>query len=116
MQRIEEFAGVVILASNFKTNIDDAFIRRFQSVIQFTVPNAGERLQIWRNAFSSHAQLEPGLELARLAEKYEVSGGTIMNVVRFASLRAVSRQSREILRDDVEEGLRREQIKEGRSL
>ena len=116
LQRIEEFAGVVILASNFKTNIDDAFIRRFQSVIQFTVPKAGERLQIWRNAFSSHAQLEPGLELARLAEKYEVSGGTIMNVVRFASLRAVSRQSREILRDDVEEGLRREQIKEGRSL
>ncbi len=116
LQRIEEFAGVVILASNFKTNIDDAFIRRFQSVIQFTMPKAAERLQIWRNAFSSHARLEPGLDLTRIAEKFEVSGGTIMNVVRFASLRAVSRQSQLILREDVEEGLRREQIKEGRNL
>jgi len=116
LQRIEEFAGVVILASNFKTNIDDAFIRRFQSVIPFTMPKAAERLQIWCNAFSSQAQLEPGLELPRIAEKFEVSGGTIMNVVRFASLRAVSRQSRTILREDVEEGLRREQIKEGRNL
>ena len=116
LQRIEEFAGVVILASNFKTNIDDAFIRRFQSVIQFTMPKSAERLKIWRNAFSAHAKLEPGLKLSRVAEKHEVSGGTIMNVVRFASLRSVSRASRTILREDVEEGLRREQIKEGRNL
>ena len=116
LQRIEEFAGVVILASNFKTNIDDAFIRRFQSVIPFNMPKAAERLQIWRNAFSTQAQLESSLDLSRIAEKYEVSGGTIMNVVRFASLRSVSRGSQILLREDVEEGLRREQIKEGRNL
>jgi hypothetical protein len=116
LQRIEEFAGVVILASNFKTNIDDAFIRRFQSVIQFAIPKTAERLKIWRNAFSPRAELEPGLKLSKIAEKYEVSGGTIMNVVRFASLRSVSRGSRVLLREDVEEGLRREQIKEGRNL
>ncbi len=116
LQRIEDFRGVVILASNFKSNIDDSFIRRFQSVVQFAMPKAAERQKIWINAFSSKAIPEPELNFAKTAAKYEVSGGTIMNVVRFASLRAVSRGNRIILRDDIEEGLRREQLKEGRNL
>jgi len=116
LQRIEEFRGVVILASNFKSNIDDSFIRRFQSVIHFSVPKTNERKKIWLNAFSVVAQLEQSLNLAKIAAKHEVSGGTIMNVVRFASLRSVSRDSRIILAEDIEEGLRREKLKEGRNL
>lgn len=116
LQRIEEFNGVVVLASNLKSNIDDSFIRRFQSVIHFRMPKSTERLKIWRNAFSEKAQLEKELNLARVADKHEISGGTIMNVVRFASLRAVSRDSLVVLRDDVEEGIRREHLKEGRNL
>lgn len=116
LQRIEEFNGVVILASNFKTNIDDAFIRRFQSVVHFPMPKPAERHKIWKNAFSPKGRLEAELNLQQLADKHDVSGGTIMNVVRFASLRAISRGGETILKEDVDEGLRREYIKEGRRL
>ncbi|GAB7025101.1 ATP-binding protein [Geotalea toluenoxydans] len=116
LQRIEEFAGVVILASNLRTNMDDAFVRRFQSIIHFSIPKPSERLRIWRNAFSPKAELEERMDLERIAEKYELTGGTIMNVVRFASLKAVSKDSTTILLDDVEEGIRRELYKEGRAI
>lgn len=116
LQRIEEFSGVVILASNLKSNIDPAFTRRLQSIIPFPMPQAAERLRIWRNAFSARCELEHGLSLDEIAEKHEISGGTIVNIVRFASLRSISRGSHLIRRDDIEEGLRREQLKEGRNL
>ncbi|WP_437971299.1 ATP-binding protein [Sorangium sp. So ce260] len=116
LQRIEEFDGVVILASNFKANIDEAFMRRFQSVVQFAVPRQPERLRIWREAFSKKARLEDRLDLARLAERYELTGGTIMNVVRYASLMALRRGGDTVLLDDVEEGIRRELLKEGRAV
>jgi len=116
LQRIEEFEGVVILASNFKSNIDDAFIRRFQSIVQFPIPKADERVRIWKNAFSSKITLEPALNLKKIAEKHDISGGTIMNVVRFASLRALARKDSQIWLEDIEEGIRREFLKEGRRL
>ena len=116
LQRVEEFNGVVILASNLKSNIDEAFQRRFQSVIHFPMPAPKERLRIWREAFSAHTRLEEGIDLRKLADKHELSGGTIMNVVRYASLAALGRGSDEILRDDLAEGVRREQLKEGRVL
>jgi len=116
LQRIEEFDGVAILASNLKTNIDDAFIRRFQSVVQFPMPRPPERLRIWREAFPRQATLDARIDLGRIADKYELSGGTIMNVVRYASLMAVSRGDATIALDDVEEGVRREFVKEGRAL
>jgi hypothetical protein len=55
LQRIEDFPGVVILASNLKENMDDAFTRRFQSMIHFTMPSTEERLQLWKNAFQENA-------------------------------------------------------------
>lgn len=116
LQRIEDFDGVVILASNFKTNIDDAFVRRFQSVVHFPIPRPGERLRIWKDAFSPRSRLDHRVDLARLAEKYELSGGTIMNVVRYASLMALSRGGNEILPEDLEDGTRRELLKEGRGV
>jgi hypothetical protein len=116
LQRIEEFNGVVILASNLKTNIDDAFIRRFQSIIHFPMPKAAERYKIWQQAFSGKARLHPELKLETLSEQHEISGGTIMNIVRFVSLRSLSRKSNIILKEDMDEGLRREYLKLGRRL
>ncbi len=116
LQRIEEFDGVVILASNLRGNIDEAFLRRFQSVVQFPMPRAPERLRIWQEAFPAKARLDAALDLARIAERYEISGGAIMNIARFASLRALTRGGANILADDVEEGVRRELIKEGRAV
>ena len=116
LQRIEEFNGVVILASNMKGNIDDAFIRRFHSVIHFPMPRPAERQRIWKNAFSPVATLEDRIDLGRLSEKYELAGGTIMNVVRYSSLKALSRSEVTIRLEDMEEGIRREFMKEGRSV
>jgi SpoVK/Ycf46/Vps4 family AAA+-type ATPase len=116
LQRIEDFNGVVILSSNLKTNIDDAFLRRFQSVIAFSMPKAAERLRIWKNAFSAKAILDERINLNRIAETYELPGGTIMNAVRYSSLKALSRRSYTILLEDLEEGIRREFLKEGRTL
>ncbi len=116
LQRIEDFNGVVILASNFKNNIDTAFLRRFQSVIQFPMPKPAERSRIWKNAFSPNVVLEKKLDLDQVAEKHEISGGTIMNVVRTVSLKALSRNDNKILLADVEEAIRREFLKEGRTI
>lgn len=116
LQRIEEFSGVVILASNLKGNIDEAFLRRFQSVIYFPMPKPDERLRIWENAFSSKSVLDGNVHLPRIAEKYDLSGGTIMNVVRYSSLKALSRRQETILLEDMEEGIRREFLKEGRTV
>jgi hypothetical protein len=116
LQRIEDFNGVVILASNFKNNIDVAFLRRFQSVIHFPMPKPAERSRIWKNAFSPKAVLEKKLNLDQIAEKHEISGGTIMNVVRTVSLKALSRNDNKILLTDLEEAIRREFMKEGRTL
>src|SRR5690606_24674451 len=104
----EEFDGVVILASNLKSNIDDAFLRRFQSVIHFPLPKADERLRIWQEAFPRKVQLEARLDLARLAERHELAGGIIMNVARYAALRTLARAEATILASDVDEGIRRE--------
>ncbi|MEG3437607.1 ATP-binding protein [Pannus brasiliensis CCIBt3594] len=114
LQRLEEFNGVVILASNLKANIDEAFLRRFQSIVHFPMPKAPERFRLWKEAFSPKSTLEETVDLARIAEKYELSGGTIVNVVRYASLKALSRQESLILLDDLEEGIRRELLKEGK--
>lgn len=115
LQRIEEYSGVAVLASNLKNNIDEAFLRRFQSVIHFPLPRAQERLKIWHEAFSDKAALEDGLDLMRIAEQHELSGGTIMNVVRFVSLKALSRGDCVIRIQDVEDGIQRELLKEGRA-
>lgn len=116
LQRIEDFHGVVILTSNIKTNIDDAFIRRFHSVIHFPMPKPAERLRIWQNAFPKKALLEEKIDLNSVAERYDLSGGTIMNVVRYSSLRALSRNENTILLEDIESGMRRELLKEGRTV
>jgi hypothetical protein len=115
LQRIEAFNGVVILASNLKSNIDDAFLRRFHSVVYFPMPKPAERRRIWQNAFSPRAVLEPAIDLGRLAEKHDLSGGTIMNVVRYSSLKALGRNDSVIQLQDMEEGIRREFLKEGRT-
>lgn len=115
LQRIEEFDGVVILASNLRHNIDDAFLRRFQSIVQFPMPRAADRLRLWREAIPRQATLDPGLDLSRLAERHELSGGTIVNVTRFAALRALARGESEIRTHDIEDGIRRELQKEGRA-
>jgi len=116
LQRIEAFGGVVVLASNMKHNIDDAFLRRFQSVIHFPLPKAAERLRLWREAIPAATTPEASLDWPKLAEQFELSGGVIVNVLRYACLRAMARDDAVLRSEDVHEGIRRELLKEGRTL
>lgn len=116
LQRIEDFNGMVILSSNLKSNIDEAFVRRFETMIHFALPREQERLRIWEQGFSEQTTLEPGTDLTDIAGQYELSGGAIMNVVRYASMMALKRETTEIRQIDIENGIRREYIKEGRTI
>ncbi len=114
LQRVEDFPGVVILASNLKGNIDAAFARRFQSMIYFPMPGPEERLRLWHGAFSDRSRLEPDIDLVRVAEQFEVSGGAIVNVLRTASLAALRRGTQTVHLQDITEGVRRELRKDGK--
>jgi hypothetical protein len=114
LQRVEDFPGVVILASNLKGNIDDAFARRFQSMIYFPMPGPEERARLWAGAFSDRSRIEPDVDLVRVAEQFEVSGGAIVNVLRSASLMALRRGAQTVRLQDITEGVRRELRKDGK--
>lgn len=114
LQRVESFPGVVILASNLKGNIDDAFARRFQSMIYFPVPGPTQRLQLWRQCLPPGAALGDDVDLAHLADDYELTGGAIVNVVRYAALRALRNDARTLRHADFLHGIRREYRKDGR--
>jgi hypothetical protein len=116
LQRIEDFDGVVILSSNMKSNIDKAFIRRFETMVHFGMPGVEERHKLWLNGFSPKTELEKDIDLRDLAEKYEVTGGVIMNVVRYSSLMALKRGSNLITSRDIMIGIRREFLKEGKTV
>ena len=115
LQRVEDFPGVVILASNLRSNLDDAFSRRFQSMIYFPMPDVEQRTRLWRSMLpAQHMAAE--VEIATLAQRYEVSGGAIANVIRHAAL-AVLRDGRsQVGLAELRAGLAKELRKEGRTL
>ncbi len=116
LQRIEDFPGVVILASNLKENMDEAFSRRFQSMIHFTMPGPEERMLLWKNAFSGKCQLDPEIDLENIAEQYELAGGAIINVLRYCALKAIQKNETAVNKRDLLEGIRREFKKENRTI
>ncbi|CAN5329601.1 hypothetical protein BH09BAC5_BH09BAC5_17820 [soil metagenome] len=116
LQRIEDFNGIVILASNMKGNIDDAFMRRFNNVVHFPFPKADERQQLWKNAFSDKITFTDEVDLRKIAEKFEMSGGHIMNVVAWCSMMALEKNDYKISESMLREGMVRELAKEGRTL
>jgi len=116
LQKIEDFPGVVILASNLKGNMDEAFSRRFQSVIHFDMPGAAERYQLWKNAFSGTCTLHPDIDLHQIAEAYELAGGAIINVLRNCALSVVRRNDTVVNKQELMHALRRELKKENRTI
>jgi SpoVK/Ycf46/Vps4 family AAA+-type ATPase len=115
LQRIESFDGIAILASNRRENLDDAFARRFESIIYFPMPGPAERLRLWRQGFSPQARLAETLDLERIAQEHALAGGAIMNVIRYASLQALKAGRDLIASEDIMQGIRREYAKEGKS-
>ena len=114
LQRVEDFPGLVILASNFKGNVDPAFVRRFQSLIYFPIPKARQRLQLWRNAFGTKLSLGSDIDLTVVAERHELSGGEIVNVVRTVAIAVAARNDSVVRASDLETAIRKEFQKDGR--
>lgn len=116
LQRLEDYPGMVILASNMRQNVDEAFTRRLQSIIQFLKPHPKERFRIWCNVFSPGCNKPPLEEITRISQQYELSGGSIVNVVQYASLQALSRNDTTIHVEDIIRGIKIEYTKEGKTM
>ncbi|MEO6772876.1 MAG: ATP-binding protein [Kofleriaceae bacterium] len=92
LQRLETYAGIVVLTTNHETSIDEAFRRRLAARIQFAMPEVDERLMLWRAMIPKTAPTQGRLGIEQLAEHYEMSGGYIRNaVLRAAFLAAAER-------------------------
>ena len=114
LQRVENYDGLVILASNFKSNIDEAFMRRFQSIIHFPLPNTQERLKIWEMAFPPQLELAETVELSNLASSYELTGADIMNIVQYCCLQALKQGNAVIQHKNLVHAIKRELSKAGK--
>ncbi len=114
LQRIENFNGLVILSSNFKSNIDEAFLRRFNMIVKFPFPSKVERKKISAKSFPGHIKFEKNIDVHNLISQYELSGGNIINVVQYSCLKAISKSSNTIEKVDVIKGIKREVEKAGK--
>ena len=114
LQRMEDFDGLIILASNMKNNIDDAFIRRFNAIIRFSLPTEEDRALIWKKSFPGHIGFLDGIDVPEQVKKYELSGGNIINIVQYSCLKALEKNKQEICLEDVLNGIKREMHKEGK--
>ena len=111
LQRIEDFPGTVILATNLKSNIDEAFSRRFQSVVYFPMPGEELRRELWRNMLPKKWLGRQADELVALAAETELSGGSITNVVRRCALRLIASGHKTLDRQTLKEALQKEKAK-----
>lgn len=91
LQRIETFDGMLILATNLRNNIDLAFLRRIQFLLDFPMPDREMRIQLWQQSLPESAFLDTHLRVIPFAEQFRLSGGSIRNIaIAAAHLAAVS--------------------------
>jgi AAA+ superfamily predicted ATPase len=81
LQRIEEFEGLAILATNLRKNIDEGFFRRMHFAIEFPFPDAAHRYRIWQQHVPEAAPVNDDIDFNYLAERFNLAGGSIRNVV-----------------------------------
>jgi DNA polymerase III delta prime subunit len=90
LQKMEEYEGIAILATNLRQNIDDAFLRRLQSIVDFPFPDENYRRRIWEVVFPPEAPLGPDVDFAPLARDVRLAGGSIKNIAVSAAFYAAA--------------------------
>jgi AAA+ superfamily predicted ATPase len=90
LQRIEAYEGIVILASNFRRNMDEAFVRRLRFIIEFPLPDERERLAIWQRIWPAETPLGPDLDVAYLARRFDLAGAHLRNIALAAAFLAAA--------------------------
>ncbi|HVM53108.1 MAG TPA: ATP-binding protein [Acidimicrobiales bacterium] len=113
LQRMERFDGVAVLATNLRGNLDEAFTRRIDVIVQFAEPDVDERLRLWQLHLPPTLPVADDLDLALLAKALDVTGGVIRNITLAAAYVAAA-ESRPVEMSDLVSATRREYRKVGR--
>lgn len=113
LQKLDEHRGLVLLASNLRANLDDAFTRRIRSVVEFPFPDADDRARIWRSHIPADTPVADDLDFAMFADEFAVAGGSIKNIVLNAAFLAAADGHR-ITAEHLTAGTRREFEKLGK--
>ncbi len=85
LQRIESFDGLAILATNLRANVDEAFTRRLDAVIDFPFPDVEQRRLLWERCLGRKVPLSSDVDLEFLAASFELSGGNIASIALTAA-------------------------------
>jgi SpoVK/Ycf46/Vps4 family AAA+-type ATPase len=80
LQKMDEYQGIVVLATNYRKNMDDAFIRRMHFSVEFPIPEEPDRLEIWRRVFPEEAPMNGDVDRDFLARQFKIPGGNIKNI------------------------------------
>jgi len=88
LQRMEEYEGMVILATNLRRNMDEAFVRRMHFIVEFPSPEEEYRYRIWRNIFPLEAPIDKSVDFEFLARQFKITGGNIKNIALSAAFLA----------------------------
>jgi hypothetical protein len=115
LQKMEEYEGLVILATNLRKNIDEAFVRRLHFMVDFPLPGPEDRRRIWAQIWPQATPRDPGLDLDVLAEEVEVAGGNIRNIALASAFLAAADGGAVTMRH-VGDAVRREYQKIGKVL
>jgi hypothetical protein len=113
LQRVEQYEGIVVLATNLQRNIDDAFLRRIKEVVDFPFPDDNLRQGIWRSHFPPEAPKADDIDFDFLSSHFKLTGGNIKNIVLNAAFTAAE-EKRPIKMSDLILGTRSELRKEGK--
>jgi AAA+ superfamily predicted ATPase len=113
LQRLEEYDGAVILASNLSKNIDEAFSRRMHYVVEFPLPDEPLRERLWRSMFPPEVPLGQDVDCRFLAKQFSITGGDIKNVVLDAAFLAVQ-DGRGMTMKHLMQAMARQMIKQGK--
>lgn len=116
LQRIESYNGLVILASNQRANIDEAFVRRLQNIVQFPMPRPEERYEIWQKTFPPQIAIADDIDWHSIAARHELTGAGILNVTHYCAVDVLARQLLRLELKDLEAAIQREYVKEGKIL
>lgn len=114
LQRIEDYPGIVILATNLKENIDEAFFRRFQSALYFPMPDPYLRHQLWKQLIPREWLGDTENEIMHMAADFEISGGSMVNVIQYCAIKLYHTVNRQLTSGLLKKAVGRELEKEGK--
>src|SRR5262249_7909689 len=99
---------------NQRSNIDDAFLRRFQTAVNFPMPRSEDRYGIWMRAFPPQIAVADDVDWREIAGRFELTGAGIVNVSHFCPIEALANTTRAINPESLQSAILRELVKEGK--